>query len=695
MAGQQAENVNTFLRDNQSKTEQAKDNVNTAKSNRKAAQEALKSAKREIPQDPDKVKKAQEAVSQAKADEQAAKSARQQAKDEEKKAISASKAFDQGVWSAGATAGLFDPNVKPDQFKKNLNVPNAGEFTGEDNLEEDREKTILQANVDEQNGSDNAEQGSGQMVKDSIKNNFKFSDSFYRDIGAMVRGQPGGNQADVAASTAKAQAQNQRNESANRQMEAQQAQQIANQNPYAEAGKMASVQNDAENRQRVKSAGVLGAGAALARKTNTPDVQSQMQREDTQRQVAAQRREEADKAQQGATESEGQSQSFKVMSRDADTDKDESAAVSMGEEPETQEEQTTETTDNTEETDTTDNTDNTETTEETETETETETEEETQEYNEPDTSVFDEQQEEEVTPPTAEPEQQPEPQPEPEPEPEPEKQEETPEQFNTTWQNVMNYLTYGNDKTSKWSQPGGKDGGNAQKFAESKQWQPLTESDVANTSNGFDSPTGELQEVMKNARPEFMQEWEGNSGRVGANGQINQGDEGFDEAVKTQVSDERMKHVMSCLSDLRMKMIREAYDRDGCCSPEDFMWLARHTGGSFNHNGRDYNFFSDDDWKDDNDGSVLNGYADYIRNYVYTYKPEATQIDSSIDPNEEHIGPMAQDIEMVNPACIRETPEGVKTVDTARLAMMNAGAIGDLARQLQDLSAKLKMILGE
>ena len=53
---------------------------------------------------------------------------------------------------------------------------------------------------------------------------------------------------------------------------------------------------------------------------------------------------------------------------------------------------------------------------------------------------------------------------------------------------------------------------------------------------------------------------------------------------------------------------------------------------------------------------------------------------------------MAQDIEMVNPACIKETPEGVKTVDTARLAMMNAGAIGDLARQMQDLVDKLKAI---
>ena len=77
---------------------------------------------------------------------------------------------------------------------------------------------------------------------------------------------------------------------------------------------------------------------------------------------------------------------------------------------------------------------------------------------------------------------------------------------------------------------------------------------------------------------------------------------------------------------------------------------------------------------------------------MYTYKPEATDIDPEIDPNEEHIGPMAQDIEKVNPACIKETPEGVKTVDTGRLAMMNAGAIGDIARQLRELTERLSIL---
>jgi hypothetical protein len=96
----------------------------------------------------------------------------------------------------------------------------------------------------------------------------------------------------------------------------------------------------------------------------------------------------------------------------------------------------------------------------------------------------------------------------------------------------------------------------------------------------------------------------------------------------------------------------------------------------------DYDFDKDGHrWKDD----ILDGYAEHIKNYYYKYKPEATEIDSDIDPEEMHIGPMAQDIEEVNPACITETPEGVKTVDTGRLALMNAGAIAELARQIKEM----------
>jgi hypothetical protein len=96
----------------------------------------------------------------------------------------------------------------------------------------------------------------------------------------------------------------------------------------------------------------------------------------------------------------------------------------------------------------------------------------------------------------------------------------------------------------------------------------------------------------------------------------------------------------------------------------------------------DHDFEKDgDSWRDD----VLDGYAKHIHNYAYTYKPEAKAVDPSIDPEQEHIGPMAQDIEKVNPAAIIETEDGVKTVDTGRLALMNAGAIAELARQLKEL----------
>lgn len=87
--------------------------------------------------------------------------------------------------------------------------------------------------------------------------------------------------------------------------------------------------------------------------------------------------------------------------------------------------------------------------------------------------------------------------------------------------------------------------------------------------------------------------------------------------------------------------------------------------------------------------SVADAYGEHAKNFAYTYKPEATEIDSSIDPNEQHIGIMAQDIEQINPACIKETEDGVKTVDTGRLALMNAGAIGDIARRLKQLEEKV------
>lgn len=604
--------------------EQLKEEWNNLKAEKAKAQDALRQAKREIPQDPEK-------VNNAKADIAKANDALKAQREKEKEFNNAEKARILGA----------------DQTKQDtLDNPTNPDASQAENTAQTAESSTSDSGDTTQSGKGSASssgQSSSKTGSSSSGKGLQLGQGFYDAVaGSIIKPSAKGNTLDSASKTAKAQAQNQRNESANRQMEAQRAQQIANQNPYSEAGKIASVQNDAENRQTINNASfAAGTAAARLRKTNAPDVQSQMAREDQQANVANQRREEADAAQQGATESEGQSETFAIKSREYNDDKAESANLSMGtpEQSEPEEEKTEETP---------------------------------------------------VEQPAEEEQVQEEELPQPEPEPEAEKEpEQTPESLGTSWQNVMNYLTYGNDTTSGWNKgtkPGYQE---AKAYAESQGWSPIQASQAE-----FDGDLGHLQELVKAQQPDFYEAWQNGSGRVGANGeQINRGDKG-DEIIDsaTTPSDERIKNITTCLSDLRLKSIRNAYDRDGCCSPEDFLWLAAHTGGKFNHNDREYDFFNDDDWADDNDGSVLSGYADYIKNYVYTYKPEATEIDSRIDPNEQHIGPMAQDIEMVNPACIKETPEGVKTVDTARLAMMNAGAIGDLARQMQDLVDKLKAI---
>lgn len=88
-----------------------------------------------------------------------------------------------------------------------------------------------------------------------------------------------------------------------------------------------------------------------------------------------------------------------------------------------------------------------------------------------------------------------------------------------------------------------------------------------------------------------------------------------------------------------------------------------------------------DMWRDD----VLERYAQHVHNYEYKYNDEALKVDPSIDTEKTHVGPMAQDLEKVNSAVVVEDKSGYKTVDTGRLALMNAGAIADLARDIKEL----------
>lgn len=147
------------------------------------------------------------------------------------------------------------------------------------------------------------------------------------------------------------------------------------------------------------------------------------------------------------------------------------------------------------------------------------------------------------------------------------------------------------------------------------------------------------------------------------------------------------KYGEKLLSDERNKRILKLQASRGPLSNDDIMFLMDVAGCDSSGFGPEKIFGESDDAGVTEE--MLDGYAEHLRNYLYTYKDEAQDIDPSIDPSEEHKGPMAQDIELVAPDCVKETPEGVKTVDGERLSLVNAGVIGELARKVKALEERL------
>ena len=493
----------------------------------------------------------------------------------------------------------------------------------------------------ESSGTQNTEQKSESAVSGAAR--IGLSDSFYRDVGAAIKGQPTGNTLDAAAATAATQSKNLQNDAARREMEGQRAQQVANRNVYGEAGKIASMQNDAQSRQNVQNTSfAAGNAAALKRANNAPDVQAQIARQDQQQNVANERREQADTQTQAATEMEGNKKQFQIKSRDHDNDMDDSSRLSLGEGGGTSETQ------------------------------------QAQDQQAQDQQAQDQQTQDQQT------------QSEPEPEPEP---EQTQEPIPGNPQHVINGLL-GSSKGQDLRSGEGGDDKALYDWAIQQGVTPLQPGkQKSQNPNDWEQ---EFIEANGAKGQEVIQKLREGRAMPGNDASTNFDASNYDQMNKSmQVpSDARVKNVRSlvdCLSDIRMKHIKEDFDNYGRCSSKDFDWLLRRIG-KLRHNNREYDPFNEADWEDDTDSSVLNAYADHIRNYVYTYKPEAVEVDSRIDPEQEHIGPMAQDIEQVNPACVKETADGVKTVDSARLAMMNAGAIGELARQLNELNMKFQAL---
>jgi len=97
---------------------------------------------------------------------------------------------------------------------------------------------------------------------------------------------------------------------------------------------------------------------------------------------------------------------------------------------------------------------------------------------------------------------------------------------------------------------------------------------------------------------------------------------------------------------------------------------------------------SGDIWMDI-DATILDQFADHCHNHLYTYKDEAREVDPGIDTETPQVGPTAQEIEKVNPAAVTEI-NGAKHVDTAKLAMTLAGAVGELARKMRRMEDRME-----
>jgi hypothetical protein len=140
-----------------------------------------------------------------------------------------------------------------------------------------------------------------------------------------------------------------------------------------------------------------------------------------------------------------------------------------------------------------------------------------------------------------------------------------------------------------------------------------------------------------------------------------------------ELSDEEWKNIID--TDPHT-MSRAILDEGPPFHPQEIAHLQKHLGDKYKYDDSHAHLWDD---------KVLHDYMSHVYNYYYKYKPEAVEHDPTIDPNEQHIGPMAQDLEKVNPAVVKEDDMGAKKVDTNRLALMNAGAIASLARQVEEL----------
>lgn len=179
-----------------------------------------------------------------------------------------------------------------------------------------------------ESGDETTKEDSGMSKSGS---GFRFSDTFYRDLGAAASDRKAGNTYDQAAEMMRNQARVESNAAANNEKQAQRAEQTAGRNINAVADERAVASQQSQDKQRINKAKTTGANTALLRSEVASDPAAAQAEKVEQQKIAAERQDKADEHKFEAAQKDGMANELEVRSRDNDTWLDRTGRLARGE----------------------------------------------------------------------------------------------------------------------------------------------------------------------------------------------------------------------------------------------------------------------------------------------------------------------------------------------------------------------------
>lgn len=160
---------------------------------------------------------------------------------------------------------------------------------------------------------------------------FKFSDTFYRELGAAASDRKGGNTYDQAAEMMRNMARVDSNTAADNEKQAQRAEQAAGRNINAVADERAVASQQSQDIQNIRRAPTTGVNTALRRSEVASDPNTAQAQKVEQQKIANERQDKADEHKFEAAQKDGMANELEVRSRDIDTWLDRTGRSARGE----------------------------------------------------------------------------------------------------------------------------------------------------------------------------------------------------------------------------------------------------------------------------------------------------------------------------------------------------------------------------